>query len=267
MGNDFSMVGKTYQYLLDSLNARGALLAALIDPLDYSSPQAAIKAGIEAGEAGADYVLIGGSTGVGGELLDVVAREIKAGISVPLVLFPGNVTTLTKHADAVYFMSMLNSRNPYWISGAQTLGAPVARAMGLETIPTGYIVCEPGGTVGWVGDANLIPRAKPQLGAAMAMAAQCMGARLVLTDSGSAPANGPLPPEFVKMVASSISVPYIIGGGVRTKEQASALVKAGADILQVGTAIEKDKDVKKTISSLAHAIHEAGKGRKKSFEI
>ena len=261
------MPGKTYNYILDSLQNKGALLAALIDPLDYANPKMAIKAGKEAAEAGADYVLIGGSTGVGGELLDLVASEIKSAISVPLVLFPGNVTTLTKHADAVYFMSMLNSRNPYWISGAQVLGAPVARAMGLECLPMGYIVCEPGGTVGWVGDANLVPRAKPQLAAAMAMAAQCMGNRLVLTDSGSAPANGPLPPEFAKMVASSISVPYIIGGGVRTKEQASGLVKAGADILQVGTALERDGDVKKTVSALADAIHGAGKGRKKKFEI
>ncbi|VVB57688.1 Geranylgeranylglyceryl phosphate synthase [uncultured archaeon] len=261
------MAGKTYQYLLDTLQQRGALLAALIDPMDYASPKDAIKAGKEAGEAGADYVLIGGSTGVGGELLDLVASEIKSGLSVPLVLFPGNVTTLTKHADAVYFMSMLNSRNPYWISGAQTLGAPVARAMGLECMPMGYIVCEPGGTVGWVGDANLVPRAKPQLAAAMAMAAQAMGMKLVLTDSGSAPANGPLPPEFAKVVAGSIKVPYIIGGGVRTPAQASSLVKAGADILQVGTALEKDGDVKKTISGLAKAIHDAGKGRKKQFEI
>ncbi|MCL6088918.1 MAG: geranylgeranylglyceryl/heptaprenylglyceryl phosphate synthase [Candidatus Marsarchaeota archaeon] len=260
------MAGKTYQYLLDSLSQRGALLAALIDPLDYRDPKAAISAGRAAAEAGADYILIGGSTGVGGELLDRVASEIKAGISVPLVLFPGNVTTLTKHADAVYFMSMLNSRNPYWISGAQILAAPTARAMGIEALPTGYIVCEPGGTVGWVGDANLVPRAKPQLAAAAAMAAQCMGMKLVLTDSGSNPAIGPLPPEFARMVASSISVPYIIGGGVRTPAQASALVKAGADILQVGTAIESG-DVKKTIGALARAVREAGKGRKKEFEI
>ncbi|VVC02273.1 Geranylgeranylglyceryl phosphate synthase [uncultured archaeon] len=135
------MTGKTYAYLLETLQARGALLAALIDPLDYANPKMAIKAGKEAAEAGADYVLIGGSTGVGGELLDKVAEEIKSSISVPLVLFPGNVTTLTKYADAVYFMSMLNSRNPYWISGAQVLAAPVVRQMGIEALPMGYIVC------------------------------------------------------------------------------------------------------------------------------
>lgn len=261
------MRGKVYSQLIEALDKKGALLAALIDPLDYPSPDKAVAAGVAAGQAGADYVLIGGSTGVGGEMLDQVAKEMKSGLSVPLILFPGNVTTLTRHADAVYFMSMLNSRNPYWISGAQTLAAPTLRALKIEPIPTGYIVCAPGGTVGWVGDANLVPRAKPQLAAAAGMAAQCMGMKLVLTDSGSNPADGPLPPEFVRVVSSVLSVPYVIGGGVRTPEQARGLVKAGADILQVGTALEKEADVKKTVKSLADAIHEAGKGRKKKFDI
>ena len=117
-------MGKTEKYLLESLHQKGALMAALIDPLDYADLNMAIKAGVLAADAGADYVLVGGSTGVGGELLDTVVKEIKKDISVPLVLFPGNVTTVSKYADALYFMSMLNSRNPYWISGAQVLAAP-----------------------------------------------------------------------------------------------------------------------------------------------
>ncbi len=260
-------IHKTRDHLLDTLAQRGALLAALIDPLDHPSLEAAITAGRAAAEAGADYVLVGGSIGVQGELLDKVCKEIKSSISVPLVLFPGNVTTLSKYADAVYFMSMLNSRNPYWISGAQTLAAPTVRQMGIEALSTSYIVCEPGGTVGFVGDANLVPRSKPQVAAAMAMAGQCMGSQFILTDSGSNPKDGPIPPEFAKAVAASISVPYIVGGGVRTPAQASALVKAGADILQVGTALENGGDVKKTVSALADAIHSAGKGRKKNFDI
>ncbi|MFH1094594.1 MAG: geranylgeranylglyceryl/heptaprenylglyceryl phosphate synthase [Candidatus Micrarchaeota archaeon] len=258
---------KTRDHLLDALEKRGALLVALIDPLDHPTLDAAIAAGRAAAEAGADYVLVGGSIGVQGELLDRVCKEIKSSVSVPLVLFPGNVTTLSKYADAVYFMSMLNSRNPYWISGAQTLAAPTVKQAGIEALPMGYIVCEPGGTVGFVGDANLVPRSKPQIAAAMAIAGQCMGSQFILTDSGSNPKEGPLPPEFAKAVASSISVPYLIGGGVRTPAQASALVKAGADILQVGTALECAGDVKKTVASLASAIHEAGKGRKKKFDI
>ncbi|PIT84110.1 geranylgeranylglyceryl/heptaprenylglyceryl phosphate synthase [Candidatus Micrarchaeota archaeon CG10_big_fil_rev_8_21_14_0_10_45_29] len=257
---------KVEKYLLESLDKKGALLAALIDPLDYPSLETAIKSGAAAAKAGADYILVGGSVGVGGELLDTVVKEIKSQISIPLVLFPGNVTTVSKYADALYFMSMLNSRNPYWISGAQVLAAPTVRSLGIEALSLGYIVCEPGGTVGWVGDANLIPRSKPSLAAASAMAAQLMGSHFVLSDSGSNPQNGPIPPEMAKAVASSISIPYIIGGGVRTPAQAKTLVKAGADILQVGTALESGT-VLKTVSSLANAIHAAGKGRKKKFSI
>jgi phosphoglycerol geranylgeranyltransferase len=260
-------MGKIEKYLLDSLAQKGALLAALIDPLDYKSLDDAIRSGVAASEAGADYILIGGSTGVGGELLDVVAKEIKSKISVPLILFPGNVTTVSKYADALYFMSMLNSRNPYWISGAQTLAAPAIKHLDIEPLSLGYIVIEPGGTVGWVGDANLIPRSKPSLAAATALAAQYMGSHFVLTDSGSNPKDGPLPPEMAKAVSSAISIPYIIGGGVRTPVQAKTLVKSGADILQVGTALEGTSDVKRAVSSLADAIHSAGKGREKEFSI
>jgi len=260
-------MGKTEKYLLESLEQKGALLAALIDPLDYTDLKTAIKAGILSAEAGADYILVGGSTGVGGELLDTVVKEIKQEISIPLVLFPGNVTTVSKYADALYFMSMLNSRNPYWISGAQTLAAPVVAAYKVEPLSLGYMVIEPGGTVGWVGDANKIPRAKPALAAATALASQFMGSHFVLSDAGSNPADGPIPVEMAKAISSAISIPYIVGGGVRTPAQAKSIVSAGADIIQVGTALEKGGDVKKTVSSLAQAIHSAGKGREKKFSI
>lgn len=258
---------KTEKHILEALDKKGALLAALIDPLDYPSLDDAAKAGKVASASGADYILVGGSIGVQGELLDQVCKEIKAHTHLPLVLFPGNVTTLSRYCDAVYFMSLMNSRNPYWISGAQVLAAPTVRQLGIEALSMGYIVCEPGGTVGVVGDANLIPRSKPAIAAAYAMAGQAMGKHFILTDSGSNPKDGPIPAEFARAVASSISVPYVIGGGVRTPEQATALVKAGADIIQVGTALEKDSSVSKTVAALADAIHAAGKGRKKKFDL
>lgn len=260
-------MGKIENYLLNSLQQKGALLAALIDPLDHADLDSAIKAGVVSAEAGADYILVGGSTGVGGDLLDTVVRGIKKEISIPLVLFPGNVTTVSKYADALYFMSMLNSRNPYWITGAQTLAAPTIAQYKVEPLALGYMVVEPGGTVGWVGDANKIPRTKPAIAAATALASEFMGAHFVLSDSGSNPADGPIPAQMAKAISSVLSIPYIIGGGVRTTEQAKTLVKAGADIIQVGTALEKN-DAKKVVSSLANAIHSAGKTRgAKKFSI
>jgi phosphoglycerol geranylgeranyltransferase len=163
-------------------------------------------------------------------------------------------------------MSMLNSRNPYWISGAQILAAPTVAQYKVEPLSLGYMVIEPGGTVGWVGDANKIPRAKPALAAATALASEFMGANFVLSDAGSNPADGPIPTNMVKAISSSVSIPYIVGGGVRTTAQAKEIVKAGADIIQIGTAIEGG-DVSKTVSSLAQAIHSAAKGRCKDFSI
>jgi phosphoglycerol geranylgeranyltransferase len=162
------------------------MLFMLIDPVDYKTPEDAIRTGVSSIEGGADLLLIGGSIGAQGELLEKVTKEIKekTGGSVPVALFPGNIASLTKYADAVYFMSLLNARNPYWITQAQMLAAPLVRQMKIEPLPVGYIVIEPGGTVGWVGDVNMVPRAKPRIAAALACAGEMMGNRMILTDAG-----------------------------------------------------------------------------------
>lgn len=255
-------IGKVESYINEQIEKKGGLLFALIDPVDYKSPQDAIRAGKEASEGGADLMLIGGSMGAQGELLDVVTKEIKSAASVPVVLFPGNISTLTKYADAVYFMSLLNSRNPYWISGAQMLAAYAVKMAKIEPLPVGYIVVEPGGTVGYVGDVNMVKRAKPQIAAAHALAAQYMGFRLVLTDAGSNPAEGHIPLEMVKAVSSVCEVPYIVGGGVRSASDAANVIKAGADAVQVGTALESGGNLKKRVEEMVKAIREAGKAKK-----
>jgi phosphoglycerol geranylgeranyltransferase len=252
-------MGKVESYIKDGIARKGGLLFALIDPVDYKSPQEAIAAGVASSESGADIMLIGGSMGAQGELLDTVTKGIKDKSSVPVVLFPGNISTVTKYADALYFMSLLNSRNPYWISQAQMLAAPMVKKLGIEPIPVGYIVVEPGGTVGWVGDVNLVPRDKPQIAAALALSAQMSGSRMVLTDCGSNPKTGHMPLEMVTAVSRALSVPYIVGGGVKTPKEAAAVISAGAGAVQVGTALEAGGDIKKRVSELAAAIHGAGK--------
>ncbi|MFH1393365.1 MAG: geranylgeranylglyceryl/heptaprenylglyceryl phosphate synthase [Candidatus Micrarchaeota archaeon] len=254
------MQGKIERYILEELEQKKGLLFALIDPLDYRSQEEAVATAKHADEADADIILIGGSTGVQGEPLDMVAKAIKENVSKPVVLFPGNIGTLTKYADAVYFMSMLNSRNPYWISGAQMLAAPMVKHYGVEPLPVGYLVVEPGGTVGWVGDAKRIPRDKPALAAAFALAAQHMGFRFVITDTGSNPEDGHIPLEMVKAVKQAIDIPYIVAGGVRTPEQAKNVIKSGADIIQVGTAFEKEGTVAK-IKKMVKAVREGAASR------
>jgi len=253
-------VGKTEKYILDELAKKKGLLFALIDPLDYKSPADAVKTAKNADEADADVILIGGSTGVQGEPLDMIAKQIKENVSKPVVLFPGNIGTLTKYADAVYFMSMLNSRNTYWISEAQMLAAPMVRQYKVEPLPVAYVVVDPGGTVGWVGDAKRIPRDKPKIAAAFGMAAEYMGFRFFITDAGSNPKDGHIPLDMVKAVKSSISIPYIAAGGIRTPDEARAVMKAGADIIQVGTAFEKEGSIDK-IKAMVKAVREGAQTR------
>ncbi len=256
------MIGKVERYIHEELAVRKGLLFALIDPLDYKSPADAIRTARNADEGGADLILIGGSTGVQGEVLDSITKEIKHAVSKPVVLFPGNIGTLTKYADAVYFMSMLNSRNTYWISEAQTLAAPTVHHLGIEPLPVAYVVVEPGGTVGWVGDAKRIPRSKPKIAAAFAMAAEYMGFRFFITDAGSNPETGHIPLEMVSAVRSCISIPYIAAGGIRSAEEAKSVIRAGADIIQVGTAFEKENSVQK-IKDMVKAVREGAKARPK----
>ena len=228
-------------YIMEHYDKGQKMLFTVLDPLDHNSIDDVVFVAKKSYEEGAHAILIGGSTGVQGELLDNVAKRVKEVVSIPVILFPGNIGTVTKYADAVYFMSLLNSRNPYWITRAQMLAAPVIKRLDIEPLPTAYIVVEPGGTVGWVGDVDLIPRAKPKIAAGFALAATYMGFRIVITDAGSNPKEGHIPLEMVKAVSSVLDVPYVVAGGIRTPEQARNVVKAGADIIQVGTAFEKNK--------------------------
>jgi phosphoglycerol geranylgeranyltransferase len=259
-------IGKVERYINETLNSKGSMLFMLIDPVDYKTTKDAIRTGIESAEGGADVVLIGGSIGAQGELLDTVTKGIKDKSSVPVVLFPGNLATVSRHADAFYFLSLLNARNPYWITQVQMLGAPLIKQLNIEPLPVGYIVVEPGGTVGWVGDANMVPRAKPRIAAALATAGEFMGHRLIITDAGSNPqlqGFGPIPPSIISAVRSAITVPYIVAGGIRTTEQLRTAYRAGGDIVQIGAVLEEQNgSVKSMVSKFAKVAKEEGKKKK-----
>lgn len=250
--------GKVEKYINEKIEKDGAILSIIIDPVDYPTMDKAVDTAVKAHDAGFDIIAVGGSIGAQGKLLDSVTKSIKEKISTPVVLFPGNIATITPFADAIYFMSLLNSRNPYWISQAQTLAAPLIKQLNVEPLPIGYIVVEPGGTVGWVGDANVVPRNKPQIAASLALAGQYNGNRIIFTDAGSA-AYEPVPTEMVSTVSKAIDVPYLVAGGIRTPKQAGEIIKAGADWIQIGTAAEKSKDPKKTLKEFVVAVKAEGK--------
>ena len=229
--------GKVEEYLLRKMQHEGAIHITLIDPEKEDSESASYFAKeVEARQTSA--IMLGGSTLVSSTHLDNVVRAVKKAVHVPVILFPNNVTGISRYADAIWFMSLLNSSDPYFIAGAQVLGAPLIKEYGLEPIPLGYIIAGEGGSVGVIGRAFPIPYDKPELASAYALAAQYFGMRYIYLEAGSG-AKQPIPCEMVRMVKKVIDIPLVVGGGIGTAEQASEIVFAGADIVVTSTILEK----------------------------
>jgi phosphoglycerol geranylgeranyltransferase len=241
---------KVEAYFKDILKERKIHLT-LLDP-EEQTPDEALEISKSAVLGGSDGIMLGGSTTDAAEL-DATAKILQENLEVPIILFPGNISGVSKYADAIFFMSLLNSSNPYWIIGAQALGAPVIKKMGIETIPMGYMVVEPGGTVGWVGDAKLIPRKKADLAAAYAMAADFLGMRLIYLEAGSG-AEKHVAPEMVGMVKKATDSMVIVGGGIRTGEEAHIVASSGADIIVTGTVVEDSNNVEEKIKEIVKGI-------------
>jgi len=249
-------VGRVEEHLLKIISTEGAAHLTLIDPAKQL-PAVAREIASGAFRAGTDGIMVGGSTRAVGKLLDETVLEIKRAVDLPVILFPPSEAGLSKHADAVFFMSMLNSRDPYFISGAQRRGAPIVREFGLEPIPTAYLVVEPGGAAGRVGKADLIPRSRPELAVAYVLAAQYLGIRFVYLEAGSG-AKQPVPVAMVEAVGKATNATLIVGGGIRTPQVAAERVRAGADIVVTGTLVERAAERVKRISELVAAIKSAG---------
>ena len=224
----------------------------LIDP-DEQSPEEAAKMAQAAEKANSDGILVGGSI-TDQDDLNLTVKAIKENTDLPVVLFPGNISGVSKFADAILFMSLLNSTNPYWITGAQALSAPSIKKMGIETIPMGYLIIEPGGTVGWVGDAKPISRKKSDLALAYSMAAEFLGMRVIYLEAGSG-ADSHIPLDFIMKVKKLTNLILIVGGGIRTAQDAKEVSQAGADIVITGTVVEETEDAYEKIKELTDAIH------------
>jgi phosphoglycerol geranylgeranyltransferase len=255
-------VGKVERYIHNKLEEDGALLLALVDP-DKQPFEKGAQVAKAAYEGGADAILIGGSIGAQGMILDKTTKLIRENVDIPIILFPGSVGTATHYADAIYFMYLLNSKDVYWLSTAQIQGAPIVKRLGLEPIPTAYIIVEPGRAVGWISNANLIPRDRGDLAAATALAGEYVGARLIITDCGSGSPQ-PASLEMISAIKSQLTVPYFYAGGCRTPKQARDIIRAGADGIQIGTAFEIDAGydaIKAKVTQMVRAVKEEGRNK------
>jgi len=224
------MIGPVEERLFQVVETAGAAHLTLIDP-DSQSPAEAGQMARAGAKGGTDAIMVGGSTGATGRILEDTVEEIKKWVDLPVVLFPSCAGGLCGNADAVFFMSLLNSRNSNYLIENQALGAPLVRRYGLESIPMAYILVEPGGTVAWVGDAKTIPRNKPEIAVAYALAGKYLGMRLVYLEAGSG-ADRSVPPTMVKSVKKALgSSLLVVGGGIRSGETARELAEAGADLI------------------------------------
>ncbi len=229
------------------------LFAVLIDP-DKHSPASLERAVTAASESGADLFFVGGSLLTGDHLKSTIAG-IRAKSGIPIVLFPGSLLQIDGDADAILLLSMISGRNPELLIGQHVLAAPYLKASGLEVIPTGYLLID-GGTVTtaqYVSNTMPIPGGKGDIAACTAMAGEMLGLRLIYLDAGSGAAR-PVAPAMIRQVKESISVPLIVGGGIREPEQARHACQAGADVVVVGNALENDPS---GYLEMARAIHQS----------
>lgn len=199
-----------------------------------------------------DYFLVGGSLVIS-NYLDECVQFIKKSCSIPVILFPGSPSQLSKYADALLYLSLISGRNPELLIGQHVVSAPFVKKTGLEIMSTGYMVIDGGAptTVSYISNASPLPADKNEIAMCTAMAGEMLGMKLIYMDSGSG-AKRPITESMIESVASSISVPLIIGGGITEPEKAYLNCKAGADLIVVGNAIEKDETL---IIEMAAAVH------------
>jgi len=246
-------MGKVSDYLKEHLG-QGPVHFTLIDPDKSPGPKAAELAR-GAVELGSDLILLGGSTGISPDGMGAAARAVKAAVRVPVVIFPEGASSLSPDADAVLFMSLLNSRNLDLVIRLHARAAPVVRAMGLEPLALGYLVIAPGMRVGEVGAVDAVPRDAPKVAQGYALAAEYLGMRYVYLEAGSG-APSPVPTEMVRAVRSVLSIPLVVGGGIRTGAEAEALLTAGAQILVTGTVTEQE-GLGEGFRGILHAVRRA----------
>jgi phosphoglycerol geranylgeranyltransferase len=249
------MVGSVEKYLLEKIESEGAIHITLIDP-EKATPPRASRIARKAKSSGTSAIMIGGSTFVSTTHLDNVVKAVKHTVRIPVILFPNNVTGISRHADAIWFMSLLNSVDPYFLIGAQVLGAPLVKKFSLEPIPLGYIIIGDGGTAGVVGKAVPVPYDKPKIAVAHALAAQYLGMRFIYLEAGSG-AKKPVPPEMIRIVKRCIHVPLVVGGGIKSRRQALTAASAGADIIVTGNVMENTR-VTRRVSEIIQGV----RGRK-----
>ena len=247
------MNSKVYNHLLSIRKKKGAGYIVLIDP-DKKSENGLAGKVKKINNSGVDAILVGGSLMMDGLCSDRVA-QIKSLAEIPVIFFPGGISQLNSHYDAILFMSIISGRNPHYLIGEQVIAAPIVKDLGIEVIPTGYLLLDGGSdsAVQFLSGTAPIPMDKPDISIAHALAAQYLGKKLIYLEAGSG-AKQAVPNELIKEVVEHVDIPLIVGGGIRTPEAAREKVKAGASFVVTGTIIEENNNGD-MLKKFAEAVH------------
>ncbi|MBU3714983.1 MAG: geranylgeranylglyceryl/heptaprenylglyceryl phosphate synthase [Ferruginibacter sp.] len=242
-----------YHSLIDRKQRQKKSFAVLIDP-DKVNDKSLEETIALAVEASVDYFFVGGSLVVSSYLDDCI-RLIKKSCDIPVLIFPGSPSQVSKYADALLYLSLISGRNPELLIGQHVVSAPIVKQSGLEIISTGYMVVDGGAptTVSYISNASPLPSDKNEIAMCTAMAGEMLGMKIIYMDAGSG-AKKAISENMIQKVSSCIQVPLIVGGGITEPEKAYNNCKAGADLIVVGNAIEKDPGLIKEIASAVHSI-------------
>lgn len=242
-----------YQGLVNKKQKGQKSFAVLIDPdkVNKSLLDQLIQL---ATDAHVDYLLVGGSLVVSNHLDDCI-RHIKKHCNIPVILFPGSPSQISREADGLLYLSLISGRNAELLIGQHVISAPAVRHSGLEIISTGYMVIDGGAptTVSYVSNSFPIPSDKNEIALCTAMAGEMLGMKMIYMDAGSG-ASRPINESMIEKVSRSIEVPLMVGGGISDPEKAYLNCKAGADVIVVGNAIEKDAGLIREMSNAIHSI-------------
>ncbi len=244
-----------YTRLLEAKKRKHKKFAVLIDPdvVGIKNLDKVLALGVK---ANVDFFFIGGSLIVDDQL-DHCLQTIKDYCDIPIVLFPGNSYQLSYKADALLFLSLISGRNPDLLIGKHVITAPFLKMSPLEIIATGYMLIDGGvaTTVSYMSNTSPIPSNKNDIAVCTAMAGELLGLKLIYMDAGSGARNS-ISASMIEAVSQNVAIPLIVGGGIRTPEKALENVEAGADLIVIGNAIEKDPSL---IGEMATAIHSVNK--------
>src|SRR5690349_15234213 len=241
-----------YNQLQERKRSGKKSFAVLVDPdkINAATTEQLVSLAVE---AQIDYFFVGGILVISTNL-DECIREIKVSCSIPVIIFPGSTSQISRYADALLYLSLISGRNPELLIGQHVVSAPAVRQSGLEILSTGYMVVDGGAptTVSYISNASPIPHDKNEIAMCTAMAGEMLGMKLIYMDAGSG-AKRPVSESMIESVAKKIETPLIVGGGIIEPEKAYRNCKAGADVIVVGNAIEKDSSLIREMSAAVHS--------------